>query len=101
MSRMLTCLIKSEVASKQPELIRQASIDLQGCSLLCREVIEKLAKLALMFDQSVTGTKATTVRPMTKLSTNLQFNVGKVKSKKTAKKVQKLKEFAGNSYSYL
>ncbi len=38
---------------------------------------------------------------MTKLSTNLQFNVAKVKSKKTAKKVQKLKEFASNSYSYL
>jgi len=31
----------------------------------------------------------------------MQFNVGKIKSKKIAKKVQKLKEFAGNSYSYL
>jgi hypothetical protein len=55
-----------------------------------------------MFDQSTTGTKATAVRPMTKLgSVNMQFNVGKVKSKRTVKKVQKLKEFASNSYSYI
>lgn len=42
------------------------------------------------------------MRPFSKLgSTNMQFNVGKIKSKKTAKKVLKLKEFASNSFSYL
>jgi len=100
---MLVNLIQFEVTCQQatPSVqdLKKSEQSITVCIDYCKLTLEKLTKLLGLFDASCNqvhvGTKIQTKKGMS-------FNVaGKLKNKKTLKKVQKLKEFANNSYSYL
>ena len=87
---MLLALVRFDAS--HPE----AENELTNCVQFCKQTLTKLSRFQSLFD-----TNPQQQQQSLKTSKLLQFNVGKLKNKKSQQKVQKLRDFTQNSYSYM
>jgi len=88
--KMLLALVKFDASHPEAEK------ELTNCVQFCKQTLTKLSRFQSLFD-----TNPHQQQQSLKTSKLLQFNVGKLKNKKSQQKVQKLKDFTQNSYSYM
>lgn len=94
-------LLDEQARNQQLRDLKVAEAELQGCLNQCKSMLDSLNQHLTLFEQSsaAVGTKLQLGKKTQ--DNRVTINLGKLKNKKTQKKVQKLKEFVANSYSYL
>lgn len=96
MASMLIGLVKFDSTGSA-----QVESDISKCIQVCKQTLEKIEVYTVALEKQPERPKETRPLITTGTKKTLTINMGKARNTKVLKKLNKLKEFASNSYSYL